>query len=164
MDTVTKITNITIVENTVIVSLERYNQLLEKEKLVEELTNDLLESNEEQNKLRREINSLRREITFLTEDDLKVSETTNFSKMFKNVTQWDASKVSSNHSKGCTTFEHTLNLQWDTSNISELRSLEKMNDEQRKYCFTNNLVTQYPLIGLAAMIDREIKEFFDKLK
>jgi hypothetical protein len=35
MDNVTKITNITITENTVVLSLERYNSLLEKEELLE---------------------------------------------------------------------------------------------------------------------------------
>lgn len=53
-------------------------------------------------------------------------------------------------------------FKWDTSEVTELKTLEKMNKVQAKYCFDNNLLYNYPF-GMAAIIDGEIKEWFNSL-
>lgn len=54
---------------------------------------------------------------------------------------------------------------WDLSNVSELISITNMNEAQIKFCIDNNLLEDYPLIvGKAAIIEGNIKDFFKKLK
>jgi len=55
------------------------------------------------------------------------------------------------------------NFNWNLSEISELKSLSEMNVKQAKYCFDNNLLYEYPMIGMAAIIEGKIKKRFNNL-
>lgn len=58
----------------------------------------------------------------------------------------------------------TLDLsKWDTSNITELKSLSNLNEKQIKYCWDKDLFHNYPMVGMAAIIDAKIKPMFEKL-
>lgn len=46
---------------------------------------------------------------------------------------------------------------------SEMCIYSKLNDNQKKYCIENNLVTSYPFVGMAVIIDADIKEMFNQL-
>ena len=52
---------------------------------------------------------------------------------------------------------------WDTSKMTELKSIEGMTIGQIKYCFENELIHNYHIIGRSAIIDSEIKEYFNGL-
>lgn len=66
--------------------------------------------------------------------------------------------------KKCSTLKDSpKDFNWDLSNVTELKSLESMNENQAKYCFENKLLYNYPLIGMSAFIDGNIKEFFNAL-
>lgn len=63
-----------------------------------------------------------------------------------------------------TNFNENLNLScWNTENMSALRSLGNMTEKQKQYCIENNIVEVYPIIGAAAIIDSNIKEYFNSL-
>ena len=66
--------------------------------------------------------------------------------------------------KECTNLkELPEGFEWDTSNITELKSLDNMNEKQAKYCLENNLLYNYPMSGMAALIDGKIKKWFNAL-
>lgn len=52
---------------------------------------------------------------------------------------------------------------FDESDCSTLMSLSSMNKDQVKFCFDKDLFNTYPMIGMAAVIDKEIKPCFMKL-
>ena len=54
-------------------------------------------------------------------------------------------------------------VEWDLSNVTEFISLSRMNEAQAKYCFENNLLYNYPMVGMAVLIDGKIKQWFNDL-
>jgi hypothetical protein len=53
---------------------------------------------------------------------------------------------------------------FDTSKCSILKKVSEMTLNQVKYCSDKKLITNYPLIGFAAIIQAEDREYFNTLK
>lgn len=76
----------------------------------------------------------------------------------KNEKDYIFSKV--NHCTQLTTLPENIN--WNTTNMTEVMSLNRMNENQRRYCIDNNLIFNTGL-GLAAIIEGKDKAMFNAL-